>query len=134
VTDADAETTVREYYEALRRGDPLPPFFAESEGVGKVGISERLVGFEAVAEGLRSQTRHTEDWEVESRDLGVTERGCHAWFGDSVRMAWTDTRTGTRRGFDTRWSGTLERGEAASDGNGDGWTFVSMHVSAPSQL
>lgn len=127
----DAETTVREYYEALREGEPLVPFFAADESLVKFGISERLVGYEAVAEGLREQTRESEDWTVTSSDLRVTERDRHAWFSDDVHMAWTDTdtdtETGTRREFDTRWSGTLEK----RDGE---WLFVGMHVSAPQQL
>jgi SnoaL-like domain len=117
----DAKATVREYYESLRRGEPLQPYFATDESLVKFGISERLVGYEAVAEGLREQTRGSEDWTVTSHDLRVTERGDYAWFSDSVDMAWTDVTTETRHEFDTRWSGTLaER---------DGWTFVGMHVS-----
>jgi len=121
-----AEKAIRDYYDALRAGDPLVPFFAEDEGLVKVGISERLVGYEAVAEGLREQTETTEEWVVESADLRVTEGDGYAWFNDSVRMAWTDTTTGTRHGFDSRWSGTLEER--------DGWVFVGMHVSAPREL
>jgi len=121
-----AEKAIRDYYDALRAGDPLVPFFAEDEGLVKVGISERLVGYEAVAEGLREQTETTEEWVVESDDLRMTERDGNAWFSDSVRMAWTDTTTGTRHGFDSRWSGTLEER--------DGWVFVGMHVSAPREL
>lgn len=126
MADVDARTTVERYYEALRRGEPLHPFFAERESVVKVGISERLVGYEAIAAGLRAQTRDTEAWSVESRDLRVTERERHAWFSDAVGMAWTDTASGARRSFDTRWSGTLE--------HRDGWVFVGMHVSAPQDL
>lgn len=123
MTTSDAELVVREYYEALRTGEPLPPFFAEDDSLVKVGISERLVGHEEVAAGLREQTGTTEEWTVESRDLRVTERDGYAWFTDDVHMAWTDTLTGTRHGFDSRWSGTLE--------DRDGWVFVDMHVSAP---
>jgi hypothetical protein len=122
----DTEATVRAYYDALRAGDPLPPFFAADDALVKVGISERLVGHEAVARGLREQTAHTDDWTVESRDLRVTERDGYAWFADSVRMAWTDTDTGSRHDFESRWSGSLE--------NRDGWVFVGMHVSAPHEL
>jgi hypothetical protein len=125
--DADtAEATVREYYAALRAGEPLAPYFASEESLVKVGISERLTGHEEVAAGLREQTRNTEDWTARSRSLRVTERDSHAWFSDQVRMAWTDTRTGDRHAFDSRWSGTLERR--------DGWRFVGMHVSAPQEL
>ncbi len=123
----DAKTTVWEYYEALREGEPLAPYFAEDESLVKFGISERLVGYEAVAEGLREQTRGSEQWTVTSHDLRVIERDRHAWFSDDVRMAWTDTETGTRREFDTRWSGTLAR-------RGENWEFVGMHVSVAQPL
>jgi hypothetical protein len=122
----DARERIEAYYDALRQGDPLPPFFAEREDLLKIGISERLVGYPAVAAGLRSQTAHTEDWHVESEALRVSEREDVAWFGDEVRLAWTDRETGTRHGFDSRWSGTLERD--------DEWRFVGLHVSAPHQL
>lgn len=121
MADGDARSTVTRYYDALQQGEPLHTFFADGESVVKFGISEHLAGYQAIAEGLRSQTDHTTEWTVESRDLRVTDRGCHAWFSDAVRMAWTDTKTGTRRAFDTRWSGTLE--------DRDGWAFVGMHVS-----
>lgn len=117
-----AEATVEDYYEALRRGEPLGPYFAESPAVTKFGISERLSGGEAVAEGLREQTRRTADWTVRSTDLQVTEREEYAWFSDIVDLAWTDTAGDTDRSFRTRWSGTLER-------EGDEWRFVGMHVS-----
>lgn len=117
----DAEATVQDYYEALRRGEPLYPYFAEAESLVKFGIGERLTGYEAVAEGLREQTRTTTDWRVESRRLVVTQRDEHAWFSDDVFVAWTDVEQGVRYEFDTRWSGTLERD--------DGWKFVGMHVS-----
>jgi len=121
-----AERTIREYYDALRAGDPLSPYFAGDEALVKFGISERLAGHDAVAEGLREQTRRTADWTVRSRNLAVTDRGCHAWFSDDVRLAWTDLETGQRRAFDSRWSGCLEHREE--------WVFVGMHVSAPHDL
>lgn len=120
-----AEKIIEEYYAALRNEEPLVPFFTESDGLVKVGISERLVGSERVAEGLREQTETTSDWTVESRDLRVRERDSVAWFADEVRMAWT-TEEGERHDFETRWSGTLER-----DGK---WRFVGMHVSVPRDL
>ena len=123
----DAAATVRRYYAALRSGEPLYPFFAEDDSLVKFGISERLAGYEAVAEGLREQTRTTEDWTVESRDLRVTERHRYAWFSDAVHMAWTDAEADARRDFETRWSGTLE----ARDGE---WAFVGMHVSVAREL
>lgn len=119
----NAERTIETYYDALRAGDSLQPFFAERDDLVKVGITERLVGYEEVAEGLREQTETTSDWTVESRDLRTTERESVAWFADEVRMAWTDD-DGDRREFEARWSGTLERI------NGE-WRFVGMHVSAP---
>lgn len=122
--DMNAEATVRAYYEALRAGEPLGPFFAAGEDLVKFGITERLTGSENVVEGLREQTRTTTDWTVESTALRVTDRDCHAWFSDDVFMAWTDTDTEerARHEFETRWSGTLER----RDGE---WLFVGMHVS-----
>jgi hypothetical protein len=140
-----ATETVEEYYEALRRGEPLSPFFAEREDVVKFGISERLDGYEAVAEGLREQTRTTEEWRVESRDLRVNahesvERESVTWFTDGVDLSWTETDGGTRRSFDTRWSGVLEReGGRNEDGSYSEdderrWQFVRMHVSAPHEL
>ena len=129
--DASAEETIRRYYDALRDGEPLHPFFADDGPVVKVGIGERLVGADAVAEGLREQTRTTAGWEVESRDLhvgsaapadGSDDEPAFAWFGDAVFMAWNDTERGIRFEFETRWSGAL----AVRDGE---WHFVEMHVS-----
>lgn len=121
-----AETTVTEYYEALRRGEPLYPFFAEDKNVVKFGIGERLVGYDAVAEGLREQSRTTDDWTVESRALRTVRRETHAAFADDVRMAWTDTERDREYDFETRWSGTLER---RGDGRDAEWLFIGMHVS-----
>jgi hypothetical protein len=153
--------TVEEYYETLRRGEPLSPYFVEREDVVKFGISERLTGYNAVAEGLREQTRTTEDWQVESKQLQVvtpkSETGktvtsvSIAWFTDDVVLSWTDS-TGERQSFDTRWSGVLERDDRdgrdsqddrnKSDGQGNrddetagaNWRFAQMHVSAPHDL
>ena len=129
---ATARETVRAYYAALRAGDPLGRFFAdarsEDDPVVKFGISERLVGTDAVCEGLRSQTATTCDWTVESDALLVTERERHAWFADLVRLGWTDLERDAAYDLETRWSGTLERRPAAGDGPGD-WRFVGMHVS-----
>lgn len=118
----DAEATIETYYDALRAGDPLAPFFAESESVVKFGITDRLAGYDAIETGLREQTETTEDWTVESRRLRVTEHESTAWFSDSVVMAWRSTDDGERREHETRWSGTLRR----HDGD---WRFVGMHVS-----
>lgn len=117
-----AEATVRDYYEALRRGEPLYPYFAEGPDMVKFGIGERLTGYDEIAEGLREQTRTTDAWVVESERLRVVERERHAWFSDDVHMAWEDTETGRGYDFETRWSGTLER-------RAEEWVFVGMHVS-----
>jgi hypothetical protein len=118
----DAEARIREYYRALEAGDPLGPFFADGDEVVKFGISERLVGGDEIGRGLREQTERTDDWEVDSRALRVTDRGCHAWFTDSVSLSWRDVEERSRHSFETRWSGTLE----SRDGDG---VFVGMHVS-----
>lgn len=119
----NAAETVREYYEALRRGEPLYPYFAEQSDVVKFGVGERLVGYDAVAEGLREQSRTTEDWTVESRDLRTFARDGFAHFVDDVRLVWTDTRHDHRHDVETRWTGLVEpRGEEP--------LFLSMHVSA----
>lgn len=130
----DAESTVRAYYEALRTGEPLSPFFAREESTVKFGIGERLTGYDEIEAGLREQTETTEGWTVESDRLVVTERTDHAWFADDVFMAWNDTERGIRYEFQTRWSGTLERREDAADTDGASapdtdWRFVGMHVS-----
>lgn len=158
-TTGTAESVVRAYYSALRNEEPLGSFFADGDVV-KYGISEELVGSDAVRTGLREQTERTTDWSVESDALRVTERDCHAWFADRATLAWTDTERRIRYEFETRWSGTLERRDdggqpvadeggqsAADDGegppadDGDGppvsdptWQFVGMHVSTPGEL
>lgn len=119
-----AEERVTMYYEALRNGEPLHPFFAEEPMSVKFGITERLTGYDSIEAGLREQTRTTENWTVESSALRVVERETHAWFSDDVFMAWDDIDTGVHYDFDSRWSGTLESREGV-------WKFVGMHVSAP---
>ena len=124
----DAESTVRAYYDALRGGDPLYPFFADESTTVKFGIGERLTGYEAVRAGLAEQTETTDDWTVESRRLVVSGTDGHAWFSDDVSMAWTDTEADHRHEYDTRWSGALQhRGDDADLGTP--WRFVGMHVS-----
>jgi len=118
--------TVRAYYRALRRGDPLEPYFVERDDVVKFGVSERLAGYDSVAAGLREQTRTTGDWRVESRRLRTTDRESVAWFTDDVELSWARS-DGERLSFDTRWSGVLERGDGE-------WQFAQMHVSAPREL
>lgn len=132
----DAEATVRTYYDALRAGEPLYPFFAADAEPVKFGVTERLAGYDAVRDGLREQTRTTTDWDVRSRGLRVTERDCHAWFADDVFLAWTDADADVRYSFDTRWSGAMERQESAQTDGDDRqrddsreWQFVGMHVS-----
>ncbi|MFB6222107.1 MAG: nuclear transport factor 2 family protein [Haloarcula sp.] len=127
----DARATIETYYAALRAGDPLGPFFAPDvdRSVVKYGLSERLVGTDAVREGLQEQTETTTDWTVESRALRVTERERHAWFSDGVKLCWTDTENEVRHEYDTRWSGTLEATGEARD-----WRFVGMHVSTADDL
>jgi hypothetical protein len=128
-----ARATVEDYYEALRRGEPLYPYFAEEADVVKFGVGETLVGYDDVAEGLREQTRTTTDWTVESDALRVVERERHAAFSDDVRMAWTDTESDADHDFETRWSGTLERrptdDDPDADPETDEWVFLGMHVS-----
>ncbi|WP_435358711.1 nuclear transport factor 2 family protein [Haloarchaeobius sp. DFWS5] len=127
-----AEDTVRDYYEALRRGEPLYPYFYEDEVTWKAAISTQYDSYDTVAEALRRQTKTTDEWTVESDALSVTERGdgTYALFHDAVHMAWTDVTTGQRWGFDTRWSGTLECIDEADQE----WQFVQLHVSAPHDI
>ena len=129
-SDRTAADRVRDYYEALRTGEPLSPFFAESPDVVKFGITEKLTGYEEIASGLREQTATTEDWTVDSRDLRVVERDDHAWFSDEVGMAWHDVDAGREYSFDSRWSGTLERRTGDESGGSAEWFFVGVHVSA----
>ena len=140
-----AENTVLDYYDTLRSGDPLHPFFARESSTVKFGISERLDGYDEIESGLHEQTDTTADWTVESNGLAVTERERTARFADDVRMAWT-TAEGQRHDFDTRWSGGLERrrdGERGGstpasnppvDSTDDSWRFVIMHVSVAREL
>lgn len=121
--ETDTESFVRDYYEALRRGEPIDAYFHERPDVVKVGVFSQLVGGERVAEALRDQTARTEDWTVESADLRTFDRGSHAHFTDAVGLAWTVARTGQRHEFDTRWTGLIES-------RGGEPLFVAMHVSA----
>ena len=129
----DARETITAYYDALRTGEPLGPYFAEQQSGDdafvKYGLSERLVGDTEIRSGLRRQTETTTDWAVTSHALQVCSRDTHAWFSDAVSMAWTDTETAIRYEFETRWSGTLVEPTTA-----DGWQFVGMHVSTADQL
>ncbi|MFB6188334.1 MAG: nuclear transport factor 2 family protein [Halapricum sp.] len=121
-----AAGTIEAYYQALRDGEPLGPFFADEPGVVKFGISETLAGYERIVDGLDDQTETTADWFVESHDRSVTEREGFAWYHDDVRLAWTDAETGDMYDYETRWSGTLRPA--------NGWQFVSLHVSTASPL
>lgn len=127
---ATAAETIESYYDALRAGDPLGPFFADAPGMVKFGVGETLVGADDIVAGLRDQTETTTDWTVESRNLTVTERDDHAWFSDEVGMAWHDVDAGREYSFDSRWSGTLERRTGDESGGSAEWFFVGVHVSA----
>jgi len=127
----NAADTIREYYEALRRGEPLYPYFAERPDVVKFGVGEQLVGYDAIAEGLREQTRTTEDWTVESNDLRVTERDGYAYFSDTVFLSWLDREADHEYALSTRWSGAMERRAVGEDDEEAEWLFVGMHVSTP---
>lgn len=133
----DAESTVRAYYDAVRTGEPLAPFFARDESVVKFGIGERLTGYAEIREGLTEQTETTTEWRIDSNRLVVTERDEHAWFSDDVFMAWIDLEAEIEHEFDSRWSGTLERRAEAREETDEGvvsetpWRFVGMHVSSP---
>ena len=129
-----AEAIVNDYYDALRNGDPLVPYFRDDAATVKFGISESLFGSDEIARALAEQTETTDDWTVNSRQLVVDERDEFATMADDVTMAWTDTTRGDRYHFDSRWSGTLVR--AATDDGTDvpAWQFATMHVSTPHDL
>lgn len=124
----DAEAAITAYYDALRDGESLSSFFAEAPDIVKIGISERLVGYADVADGLSEQTATTDDWTVESTDLSVSVDDTHARFSDRVSLAWRDMQTDTDYSFETRWTGVLERHDSDEP-----WRFVSLHVSAPDE-
>lgn len=121
------EETVRAYYDSLRAGEALAPFFVESPATVKVGLSERLVGYAEIANALREQTRTTDDWSVRSHDLQLVERDGGVAVADAVSLSWYDGEAFVERSFETRWSGTL----VPTD---DGWAFAGMHVSAATDL
>ncbi|WP_255193399.1 nuclear transport factor 2 family protein [Natronobeatus ordinarius] len=123
----NAEAVITAYYDALRRGDPIHPYFLEDDSTVKIGVRGASYGYENVADSLREQSRTTEDWTVESHRLTVEEADDHARFADEVTLAWTDLEAETRHRFETRWTGTLVRQ------NGE-WRFATMHVSAPHEL
>ncbi|RQH01276.1 nuclear transport factor 2 family protein [Natrarchaeobius oligotrophus] len=125
-----AADVVRRYYDALRDGEPLEPFFRRSESTVKFGITEALFGYDDVATALRKQTETTTDWRVESHTLSVDERETFATYADEVTMAWIDTERDQEYEFDSRWSGTLVATEGDRD-DGIPWAFATMHVSAP---
>ncbi|WP_323676576.1 nuclear transport factor 2 family protein [Halorubellus sp. PRR65] len=127
-----AEDAILDYYEALRRGEPLYPYFRESPATHKVAVSTSYDGYDAVAEALREQTRTTTDWTVDSDAPSVVRREDWASFHDDVSLAWTrtpadDDDASTRHEFETRWSGTL----VEHDGE---WLFLELHVSAPTAV
>lgn len=120
-----ARATIESYYEALRDGEPLSPFFVEDPEIVKIGVSEELYGFRRVADGLAEQTGRTDEWSVESHDLVVGNRETFAWFRDEVALSWYDRERYETFTYETRWTGTLERRPPNE------WRFVSMHVSVP---
>lgn len=135
-----AEDAVLDYYEALRRGEPLYPYFVESADAHKVAVSTSYDGYDAIAEALREQTRTTTDWTVDSAGPSVVTGEAWASYHDAVSLAWTeladtdrddleDARDdeGVRHEFETRWSGTLVERDAE-------WLFLELHVSAPSAV
>jgi hypothetical protein len=125
-----AEDAVLDYYEALRRGEPLYPSFRESPDTWKAAISTTYDGYDAVAAALREQTRTTDDWTVESDGPAVVQHEDWASFHDDVSLAWTttdDDGAATRHEHETRWSGTLVEHD-------DEWLFLELHVSAPSAV
>ena len=121
------EETVRAYYDSLRAGEALAPFFVESPATVKVGLSERLVGYAEIANALREQTRTTDDWSVRSHDLQLVERDGGVDVADAVSLSWYDGEAFVERSFETHWSGKL----VPTD---DGWAFAGMHVSAATDL
>ncbi|AFZ73256.1 nuclear transport factor 2 family protein [Natronobacterium gregoryi] len=125
-----AADVVREYYERLRRNDPLEPYFLVDESTVKFGISESAFGYDEVEATLQHQRETTRGWVVESETLRVTEREAFATFADEVRMAWTADDGGENE-FDARWNGTLVPTE---DDEGPAWSFTTMHVSAAHDL
>jgi hypothetical protein len=141
--DTSAATVVEAYYDALREGESLEPYFVDADSTTKFGISEALFGYGAVADALETQTETTADWTVKSERLAVREYGEYATMADEVVMAWTDTDDGSEKRFETRWSGTLVRRDAVSAENGRAteagddvpvWLFRTMHVSTVDEL
>ncbi|MEY7852009.1 hypothetical protein AB7C87_22720 [Natrarchaeobius sp. A-rgal3] len=141
---ARAEDTVRDYYDALRRGEPLESYFLAEESTVKFGIGEALFGYDEIEEALCEQTETTDDWTIDSHRLVVDERGAVATVADEVTMAWTDLESGDRREFETRWSATLLSAKSAGvgeradrnepDRDSNRWLFASMHVSTANEL
>ncbi|MFA9417819.1 hypothetical protein [Natrinema sp. HArc-T2] len=131
-----AEAIVCDYYDALCNGDPLVPYFRDDASTVKFGISESLFGIDEIARALTEQTETTDEWTVSSRHLVVDKRDDFATMADDVTMAWTDTESGDRYRFDSRWSGTLVRAvvEGEADADAPAWQFTVLHVSAPCEL
>ncbi|QLG48995.1 nuclear transport factor 2 family protein [Natrinema halophilum] len=132
VSSERAEAVVRDYYDALRDGDPLGPYFLRDDSTVKFGISESLFGEGEIVTALEEQTEATANWSLESRHLVVAEWDGVSTFADEVTMAWTDTERGDRHRFDSRWSGTLV--EQPEDPDGPNWRFAVMHVSASTEI
>lgn len=117
------EQTLESYYDSLRDGAPLEPYFSREIHPVKFGISEELDGYEDIAKGLRAQTRTTTDWEITSHNLQTDSKEGIGWFSDLVAMQWRNIEEDRMIRWNTRWSGTLLEEDS-------GWTFVRMHVSA----
>ncbi|MGM0604932.1 MAG: nuclear transport factor 2 family protein [Halobacteriota archaeon] len=121
-----ATSTIEAYYDALRCGEPLTPFFLEAPSTVHIDVGETLVGYANVADTLATQTDRTSEWTLDTAGPSVTERDSFAWFHDEVTLGWVDERTHTDHQYETRWTGTLEYRD-----RNNGWRFVSLHVSVP---
>lgn len=140
-----AEDVVLDYYEAVRRGEPLYPYFRESASTWKAAISTTYDGYDSIAEGLREQSRTTTDWTVDSHALETVDRDGCVTMTDHVTLAWTsvgstDTESEpaanhggegeparTAHEHETRWSGVLVE-------HADEWLFTQLHVSTASSV
>jgi len=131
----DPAATIRAYYESLRRGEPISTHFVADPNAVKFGITERLIGFEAIAEGLRSRTETATDWHVESHGLTVGERHAHGTRRSGTLERRDEHDVGTRFDEDDENRDCEpEDGDARRRTNGTEWAFVSMHVSRSASL
>ncbi len=121
--DMSVDAFLESYYQALRDGEPLEPFFARDHRAVKFGITESLHGYAEIEDGLTAQTATTTDWSIRSHRLETDTAGEVGWFSDHVTMRWRDIEADEQLEWETRWSGTVLHVD--SD-----WQFVRMHVSA----